>query len=164
MLNARIFNIFLFAVFTTFAALAPALAAARKGGAGTSLHDFAGTVALWTRPACTNDEEFCPLPAPLGITWSVNLQFEAPRENGEHVVVDQTLRHAPYRVRLLVVWVIGDGNEPPYIVTQTKLSHDTLGPIAECSRFDAVGAFTFLPPGACSGQAAGKMVGVSFMK
>ncbi len=124
---------------------------------------IAGKVLVWSRPACEQNMQ-CPLPQPLGLEWPVLLEGQRPEKPGRHLVVQKTLEGRGLQIQIQIFIVIGDQNEPPYIVTQTSLSHKAFGRIADCSRYDLERELRFLPPGACSGRAGKNMIGVSFSK
>lgn len=118
-----------------------------------------GQVALWTRPVCNQPE--CALPKPLGVTWDVDVTFEIPTATGSTLVAQRRLDNRNWGVELIWVWVNPPDGSVPYLVQQVRLFEGLLGLVAECSRYDGVDAFDFLPPGACSGRSADQMIGVT---
>lgn len=116
-----------------------------------------GSVKLWSA------ELDSPIPKPLGIEWAADVLVKDEPTPGFHVVARSTFVKAPWTVVLLVTRTNPTNGVPSYLAVQTTLKHDSYGLVAQCSRYDALGTFSFLPPGACSGQMAGKLVGVSLL-
>lgn len=121
-----------------------------------------GRVALWSREKCS-DSPACLLPQPFGQTWNLSLEFEPFTEQGARIIADTTLQQANWTVEILMLWVNPPEGATPYITTQIRLSEHVLGLIAECSRFDGINDFKFLPPGSCAGRNGDKTYGVSLM-
>lgn len=104
-------------------------------------------------------------PVPNGAAWKVQIPVTEETSPGYHVVsrttYDQTVGSDKWSVVVLVTRMNTGDPKTSYLSVQTTLREAKFGLVAQCSRFDAIGAFSFLPPGACSGQMFGKLVGVS---
>ena len=121
-----------------------------------------GSVTFWARPACSQTTD-CPPPIALSPKIPVSFLLRPSFMPGPQVVTDAVTRFRKLRLHWLIVWVNSDPTRkvPPYAVTQLKLVDEEAGVIAECSRYDAASALSFLPPGSCSGRVDSKMIGVS---
>lgn len=141
-----------------------------------------GTIKIWTADLCGSSvkpnaqsvdasgngaiakEANCsPVPKPVGAEWAVDLPVKEITEPGYHVVSRTTFAQAPWNVTILVTRTNPTNGIPSFLAVQTTLKHDSVGIVAQCARYDALGAFSFLPPGSCSGQMSGKLVGISLL-
>lgn len=112
-----------------------------------------GSVVVWHRAIkCPPDRPMCVVPRRLVEPIVVNIEINEPTEPGKHIVGRETFRSDEWIVELLVTWTKPKDGTKPYLATQTRLLSSRRGLIAECSRYDAVNSFRFLPPGSCSGR------------
>jgi hypothetical protein len=122
--------------------------------------EWAGQIKIWTADLCF-EPECASLPQPTGVQWPVKLVVKDENSAGYHVIGREVFVNGPWSVIVLVTRMNPTDGKPAYIATQTTLKEAKFGVVAQCARYDAVGAFTFLPPGSCSGQMNGKLIGVS---
>lgn len=123
---------------------------------------------LWKKTACATDAErgnltsLCNLPQPIGVAWAISGEMKRPSEPGRLTQLKHTQESSPFRVDMTLFWARPlDVTKPDYIVTQIRLTHETAGFLAECSRYNAAELANALAIGSCSGPLEGEQVGVS---
>ena len=124
--------------------------------------ELKGSFAVWKRPVCDTGLN-CETPTAIAEPVAADVQFQIPLAFGASLVSSSTYRTSSWKVELSLVWVNPklDDSTPPYVVTQLRLSEDSMGVVAECSRYDGVTDLKFLLPGSCSGRNGATMFGVS---
>lgn len=120
-----------------------------------------GTIRIWSAELCASVSACDPLPKRLGPEWKVAVAIADVTTSGQHVLAREKYVDGPWSVMLLVIRVNPTDGSPSYLITQSTLQEAKLGLLAQCARYDAVGAFDFLPPGSCSGASQNKVYGVS---
>jgi hypothetical protein len=129
-----------------------------------------GRLALWERTVC--DETRCQLPEPSGVFWNIDTTLRAPSGADAPGVTRTYVENGPWSVSLTFFWVkpgqAGSGSPglapAEYLVTQTALRHETMGLLAECTRYDRPEQVSPFPVGACSGAREDRQFGVSLLR
>ena len=124
--------------------------------------ELKGSFAIWQRPVCDTGLN-CEMPTAIAQPVAADVEFRIPLSFGASLVSISTYRTGSWKVELSLVWFNSKLNDPtpPYLVTQLRLSEDSRGVVAECSRYDGVADLKFLLPGSCSGRNGSLMFGVS---
>ncbi len=122
-----------------------------------------GQLALWQRPVCKVPD--CKQAEPNGVFWDVGLSLQPPTDSKTPGTTTKEVTNGPWAVRISFYWVQPSGeNAKDYVVTQLRLSHEKLGFLAECSRYDTAQDIEPFPVGACSGAAEATQYGVSLVR
>lgn len=123
---------------------------------------WSGEIKLWSRPLVATQDPGNMLPKPIGVAWPLEITLQEPAAEGRTLVFRNKFIQDDWTVLAMVLWVKNRGEEP-YLISQYRL--EKAGEfIAECSRYDAIGAFEILPPGSCSGRGPKDlMYGMSFV-
>lgn len=120
-----------------------------------------GRLNVWSTEACASGEGLCGIPQSIGAPVSVRFSYPKPSGKGRFLVADTREVVGGFKVHITQSWMLAESNDDSFVATQITLTSPDQKLIATCSRYDAVDAFRFLPPGACSGIYDGHVYGVS---